>query len=67
MPTPINRDEVQELHAGGAVLVDVLPPKEYAEHHLAGARSIPLRQMDADSTRALSREQPIIVYCHDFQ
>lgn len=67
MPTSVDRDEVQRLRAEGAQLVDVLPPHEYAEQHLAGARSIPLKQMDAESTRGLSREQPIIVYCHDYQ
>ncbi len=43
MPTAITRDEVRALLARGAQLVDVLPAEEYAEQHVPGAISIPLR------------------------
>jgi rhodanese-related sulfurtransferase len=67
MPTPIDRDEVQRLLAEGAELVDVLPPAEYEEEHLPGAINIPLKELDAETTRRLERERPVIVYCHDYQ
>lgn len=67
MPTDLHRDEVQKLRERGAQLVEVLPPKEYAQQHIAGALSIPLREMDAETTKALTRERPVITYCHDYQ
>lgn len=67
MPTEIHRAEVQRLVAGGAQLVDVLPPDEYAELHLAGAISIPLRQLNAETAARLDRDRPVITYCHDYQ
>jgi rhodanese-related sulfurtransferase len=67
MPTPIDRDEVQRLLAEGAQLVEVLPPSEYEEEHLPGAINIPLKKLDAETTRRLQRERPVIVYCNDYQ
>jgi len=67
MPTPIDRDGVQRLLAEGAELVEVLPPAEYEEEHLPGAINIPLKTLDAETTRRLERERPVIVYCHDYQ
>ena len=66
MPTSIMRDEVQRLIGEeGAQLVDVLPPAEYEDEHVAGAMSMPLRQLDRESARALDPGRPVIVYCHD--
>ncbi len=63
MPTSIMRDEVQRLIAEeDAQLVDVLPPAEYEDDHIAGAMSIPLRQLDRESSGALDRGRPVIVY-----
>ena len=67
MPTPIDRDEVQRLLAEGAQLVEVLPQPEFEEEHLRGAINIPLKTLDAETTRRLERERPVIVYCHDYQ
>jgi rhodanese-related sulfurtransferase len=52
---------------GGAALVEVLPAEEYEAEHLPGAINIPLPQLDRQSTAALQRDQPIIVYCYDLQ
>jgi rhodanese-related sulfurtransferase len=67
MPTSIDRDEVQRLLAEGAQLVEVLPQAEYEEEHLPGAINIPLKTLDAETTRQLARGRPVIVYCHDYQ
>jgi rhodanese-related sulfurtransferase len=67
MPTPVDRDHVQQLLAEGAQLVEVLPQAEHEEEHLPGAINIPLKSLDAETTRRLERERPVIVYCHDYQ
>jgi rhodanese-related sulfurtransferase len=67
MPTPIDRDEVQRLLVEGAQLVEVLSPTEYEEEHVPGATNIPLKPLDAETTRELERERPLIVYCHDYR
>jgi rhodanese-related sulfurtransferase len=67
MPTEIDRNDVRRLMEGGAQLVDVLPAKEYEEEHLPGAINIPLKQLDRQTTVQLRRDQPVIVYCHDYQ
>jgi len=67
MPTPIDRDRVQELVAQGAQLVEVLPADRYEKAHLPGAISIPLKTLDADSVTGLDRSRPVIVYCYDYQ
>jgi rhodanese-related sulfurtransferase len=60
----IDRDEVQALVKQGAQLVEVLPAKEYAEDHLPGAVSHPLRQLDKEADQ-IDRHRPVIVYCWD--
>jgi len=67
MPSAIDRDEVQRLLRQGAQLVEVLPEAEYGEEHLPGALNIPLKTLDADTTRQLERARPLIVYCYDYQ
>jgi rhodanese-related sulfurtransferase len=67
MPGFVARDEVQRLLEEGAQLVEVLPSKEYDEEHLSGAINIPLKELDRDTTAQLRREEPVIVYCYDYQ
>ena len=67
MPTEIDRGEVQRLVADGAQLVDVLPREEYEAEHIAGAVSIPLKELGRQTTARLDRDRPVIVYCWDFQ
>jgi rhodanese-related sulfurtransferase len=55
MATLINRRQVQELVGKGAQLVEVLPAEEYAEDHLPGSISIPLRNVDEQGVAALDR------------
>ena len=66
MPTSIGRHEVQPLIAEQqAQLVEVLPAAEYADQHLPGAVSIPLKALDAATTAALDRTRAVVVYCSD--
>jgi len=65
MPTEIDRNQVQELVARGAQLVEVLPAEEYEEDHLPGAISLPLRRLETEAVRILDRTRPVIVYCWD--
>ena len=67
MPTAIFRDEVRALLGEGAQLVDVLLREEYEDEHLPGAISIPLKELDRQTTARLKRAAPVIVYCHDYQ
>jgi len=66
MPTPIDHHEVQRLLVEEqAQLVEVLPAGEFADEHLPGAISIPLKQLDRERAQQLDRNRPVIVYCHD--
>jgi len=65
MPKSIMRREVQRLLAEGAQLVEVLPAKEFAEEHIAGAMSIPLRRLADRAPEELNPQRPVIVYCFD--
>ena len=62
----IDYGKLRDLLDGGAQLVEVLPPEEYAEEHLPGAINIPLKQLDARSSAILNKQEPVIVYCWDY-
>ena len=66
MPKSVGREEMQELIASGAQLVEVLPRGEYEEEHLPGAINIPLKELDASGASQLDRARRVIVYCFDF-
>jgi rhodanese-related sulfurtransferase len=67
MPTPIDRHELQRLLTEQAQLVEVLPAAEYGDEHLPGAINIPLKELDAETTRGLDRAKPVVAYCYDYQ
>lgn len=59
--------ELQELlSTGRAQLVEVLPREEFVWAHLPGARSLPLKELNADAAAGLDRSRPVVVYCNDF-
>jgi rhodanese-related sulfurtransferase len=66
MLTRIEIDQLRELLDTDAQLVEVLPAEEYEEEHLPGAVNIPLKQLDAATTRTLDKSDPVVVYCHDY-
>jgi rhodanese-related sulfurtransferase len=66
MPRRIELPELDRLIDSGAQLVDVLPEAEFAESHLPGAISLPLKALNAASTADLDRSRAIVVYCYDY-
>ena len=67
MPTEVDRRELQRLREQGAVVIEVLPAGEYEMEHIAGAINLPLKELDAAAVAHLQRDQPVVVYCNDFQ
>jgi rhodanese-related sulfurtransferase len=65
MPIRIDLAQLHELLDGGGQLVEVLPAAEYADEHLPGAISLPLKQLDATTAAQLNPARPVIVYCWD--
>lgn len=65
MPKGIYRDELQRLLASGVQLVEVLAAEEYADDHLPGAISLPLRRLETEAPTVLDRDRPVVVYCWD--
>jgi rhodanese-related sulfurtransferase len=62
---PIEREQVRELMARGAQIVEILAPEEFDEDHLPGATNIPLRRIDRDAPTNLKSDVPVVVYCWD--
>ena len=59
----IGRDElVERLAAGDVVVVDVRPEAEYANGHIAGARSIPIERLAARLDE-LPPDVDVVAYC----
>lgn len=66
VPTVVDRHRVQRLvDYEAAQLVEVLPLDEYEDEHLPAAIHLPLKQLSRDTTAALDRARPVIVYCWD--
>ena len=62
-PTPIAHEELQQLlDEEGAQLVDVLPPAEYEDAHIAGAINISLRTLDRETTAVLDGARSVVVH-----
>ena len=57
----IGKQEVQQLTASGAAIVEVLPRKEYERAHLPGAISLPLAELYPFSTVDLAKDRDIAV------
>lgn len=66
MPHRATRDDVQRLMVEGAHVVEVLPHESYEKLHIAGALSIPLKELDERAAHELDRSTPVVVYCNDF-
>ena len=66
MPDRIERDVVERLVSERAQLVEVLAEREFRRLHLAGALSLPLRELRSRAPARLDPARPIVVYCQDF-
>jgi rhodanese-related sulfurtransferase len=56
------RELIARLRKGDVVLVDVRPTAEFEAGHIAGARSIPLEELE-DRLAELPDDREIVVYC----
>jgi phage shock protein E len=65
MPARVQLADVKRLMDEGAQVVEVLPKDEYDEEHLPGAASIPLKELDAQTTATLDKRAAVVVYCWD--
>ena len=70
----VDPHELLAFHAGGAPIVDVREPDEFAEGHIPGAVNIPrgLLEFEVDGHPAVAfrtavalshRERPVVLYC----
>jgi rhodanese-related sulfurtransferase len=66
MPKDVGLEEMRRLVDEGAQVVEVLPPREYAEEHLPGAVNIPLKSLDEAAAARLDKNRPVVVYCWDY-
>lgn len=53
----------RQLVDGGALLVDVRTPGEFASGHIPGAVNIPVQDIDGRLDELGSKNRPIILYC----
>jgi len=69
LPQPVLLEEVRELAAAGAVLVDARDTPLFAGGHLPGAASLPLGEFEArldDFQRQVTATRTIIIYCNGY-
>lgn len=55
--------QARELVAGGAALVDVRSPGEFAGGHLPGAVNIPVGEIATRAKEIGATDRPVVVYC----
>lgn len=60
-PVTVN-ELLSRLHEPGLVVLDVRPALEYVQGHIAGARSIPIDELE-HRLRELPPDQEIVAYC----
>lgn len=60
-PVTVN-ELLSRLHEPGLVVLDVRPSLEYMQGHIAGARSIPIDELE-HRLRELPPDQEIVAYC----
>jgi rhodanese-related sulfurtransferase len=69
MPVPVLLDEVRQLTASGALLVDARNPELYAMGHIEGAVSLPIVEIDdvlPDFLERVDKGRSLIIYCSGF-
>jgi rhodanese-related sulfurtransferase len=59
----ISRDELSDrLRRGDLVVLDVRPEPEFRAGHIAGARSVPIKELRRN-LRALPKDSQVVAYC----
>lgn len=69
LPVPVLIDEVRQVLAEGAMLIDARSPELYLDGHIAGAVSLPLVAIDTVMPAFLDQvpqDRVIITYCSGF-
>ena len=66
MPEDVGLAEMRRLVDERAQVVEVLPPREYAEEHLPGAVNIPLKSLNEATAAQLDTHHRVVVYCWDY-
>jgi phage shock protein E len=61
--SPAQLAAIQEALDGGALLVDVRSPGEFASGHLPGARNIPVARIQGALGELKAAGRPVVVYC----
>lgn len=59
----VSGSEARQLVDGGAVLLDVRTPEEFAGGHIDGAINIPVQELDRRLDDVGARDRPVVVYC----
>jgi len=62
MATDVTIEQLKQARAAGAVIIDVREPDEYAEGHVAGARSLPLSELPARA-QEVPNDQTVYLVC----
>jgi rhodanese-related sulfurtransferase len=59
----VSGHEARELVEGGAVLIDVRTPQEFAAGHIEGAKNIPVQELEQRLDDVGARDGSVVVYC----
>lgn len=59
----ISSKEARQLVQGGARLVDVRTPGEFAAGHLDGALNVPVQDLAGNLKKIGPKDKPVVVYC----
>lgn len=59
----INEGVAEARSTGGAVLIDVRTPEEYASGHIEGACNVPVDAIGSISRTAADKQAPLYAYC----
>lgn len=68
-PIPVEMDELDELSAAGALLIDSRNSVDFQESHLAGAISLPFATQGdylEDFRSQVSVDQTLVIYCSGY-
>ncbi|HET6403850.1 MAG TPA: rhodanese-like domain-containing protein [Candidatus Thermoplasmatota archaeon] len=58
----VDPKEAQRLHQQGAVVIDVREAGEHRGGHIAGARNVPLAELES-RLQEIPRDAPVVVHC----